>query len=354
MKTKTAILYETGKPLVIEELEIPELKRGQSLVKILCSGLCRSQINEIYAIKGEDRYLPHTMGHEASGIVEKVGADVSKVKEGDYVVVSWIKGSGLEVPSVYYSKGDKKINAGASATFSEYAIISENRLTKISSLIPPDIGALLGCAVPSGGGIVLNEIPDDKNKTLAIFGVGGIGACALLVAAKLRTFSKIIAVDVNHKKLEYAKELGATYTINPLEKNVVNSVFELNNGVGVDYAIECAGSKQAMEFAFDVLKEGKEGRNGGLAIIAGNISKDQKIEIQPYELIKGKNIIGSWGGKTNTDIDIPFYARVYIDGRLPLKKLITNKYSFEDINVALEDLKNGRVLRAIIEVNKVY
>ena len=158
MKTKAAVLYETNKPLVIEEVEIPKLKDGQVLVKVLFSGVCGSQLNEIKGLKGEDKYLPHLLGHEGSGIVEEVGSKVTKVKKGDYVVLCWIKGSGLDAPSCQYTKDNIKINSGAITTFNQYSIISENRLFKIPKEVPPYVAALLGCAIPTGAGIIKNEI----------------------------------------------------------------------------------------------------------------------------------------------------------------------------------------------------
>jgi len=205
METKAAVLYKINEPLVIETLRTPSLKEGQVLVKILYSGVCRSQLNEIKGLKGKDRFLPHLLGHEGSGIVEKIGGGVTKVKEGDYVVLSWIKGDGADIPSCQYYDGDTMINSGAITTFSEYSVISENRIFKIPQKVPPDIAALLGCAIPTGAGIVKNTIKLKKRNTIAIFGIGGIGSSALLYAGSLGC-SKIIAIDVSDFKLDFAKK----------------------------------------------------------------------------------------------------------------------------------------------------
>ena len=151
MKTRAAILYKINEPLTIQEIEIPKLTAGQVLVKIAYSGVCRTQLNEMQGLKGEDKFLPHTLGHEASGIVEEVGPQVNKVKAGDHVVATWIQGSGMNVPSVKYT-GDKNkvINSGAISTFMERAIISENRLVKIPSEMSLRSAALLGCALLQG------------------------------------------------------------------------------------------------------------------------------------------------------------------------------------------------------------
>lgn len=344
MKTKAAILYETNKPLVIEEIEIPELKEGQVLVKILYTGICRSQLNEIKGLKGEDKFLPHLLGHEGSGIIEKIGLGVTKVEKGDYVVLSWIKGKGLDNPSCQYSKNNETINSGAISTFSNYAVISENRLFKIPKAVPPEIAALLGCAIPTGAGIIKNEIKTSSNKTLAIFGVGGIGSSALLYANSL-DFSKIIAVDIKEDKLDFAQKIGATNTINAPKEDVISIIKELTNG-GVDFAIESTGVKSAMEMAFESIN------NNGKTIIVGNLKLGEKINIDPFELIKGKKIIGTWGGATNSEEDIPFYAKQYLEGKLELDKLISKVYSLDEINSAIKDLEEGKVIRALVKFSE--
>ena len=343
MKTKAAVLYELNKPLVIEELEIPSLEKGQVLVKILYSGICHSQINEIKGLKGEDKYLPHLLGHEGSGIVEEIGPGITKVRKGDYVVLSWIKGTGLDAPSCQYNKDGLTINSGAITTFSEYAVISENRLVVISKEVPPDIAALLGCAIPTGAGIIKNEINLKKEDSLAIFGLGGIGSSALIYASSL-SCSKIIAVDINDSKLNFAKEIGATDIINASKVNPVEKIKELTFGKGVDFSIESSGVSAAMENAFESTKD------SGKTIIAGNLKSGEKMFINPFDLIRGKRIIGTWGGKTNPDVDIPFYAKKFIQEDIMFKKLITKIYNLNEINDAFNDLKQGRVVRALIKL----
>jgi len=331
MKTKAAVLYKLNSPLVIKEIEIPLLKKGQVLVKILASGICRSQLNEIKGLKGEDRYLPHLLGHEGAGVVEDIGPKVKKVKKGDYVVLSWIKGEGLEAPVPQYLTDEGIVNSGAVATFSEYSVVSENRLVKIPRSLPPHLAALLGCALPTGGGAVIHDFALSQRTSMAVFGVGGVGAGAILVA-KMKNCGRIVAVDITQEKLAFARKLGATETI----------FFRDCQNLTVDFALEASGVKTVMEKAFESIK------NTGILVIAGNLQKGEKISINPFELMLGKKIIGSWGGETKPDNDIPFYARAYLKGKLKLDKLITQKIKLEEINKAFEQMEMNKILGRII------
>ena len=309
IKTEAAVLYEQNKPLVIEKLEIPPLQQGQALVKILFTGICGTTINEMRGIKGPDKYLPHCIGHEASGIIEKTGPGVTKIKNGDYVVLSWIKGLGLDTPCCTYLKNNVKINSGAITTFNKFSVVSENRIVKIPNEIPPDVAALLGCAFPTGAGIIKNILKVKSTDKLAIFGTGGVGLSAIMFANTVGC-SNIIAIDIYDKKLELAKEVGATDIINAKKDDVIGRIKELTNSQGVDYSVESSGDKTVMEMAFGAI------RNGGTTVIAGNLKKDEKICIDPYGLINGKKILGTWGGETEPDNDIPFYSELYLNAKI--------------------------------------
>lgn len=347
MKTLAAVLSEINKPLRIEELSIPELKNGQALVKIAYSGICHSQLNEIRGLKGEDKFLPHTLGHEGSGIVEAIGAGVTKVKIGDRVVLTWIKGMGLDVPSASYRENSGLIvNSGAISTFLRKAVISENRIIKIPETLPLKEAALLGCAIPTGSGIVMNTINIPSGKSVAIFGMGGIGFSALL-AAKIRGASTIIAVDISEDRLKQAKSLGATHILNAEKENVVESLMKFSGGKGVDYAIEAAGKKEAMEMAFKSVCD-----KNGVCVITGNLPHGQTIQVDPFDFIKGKRMIGTWGGETHPDKDIPMYAEWALSGKLDLKKMICRVYELEKINEAIEYMEQYAVGRVLLSMDK--
>lgn len=340
-----AVLMEQNKPLVLlNNIIVPKPGEGQVLVKILFAGLCHSQLMEIDGKRGEDKYLPHLLGHEGVGIVLEIGEGVTKVQPNDEIVLGWIKGEGLESGGCQYHTSDGlKINSGAVTTFSEFAIVSENRLTKKPKHTPLDLAVLYGCAVPTGLGMVLNTIPEDHRGMVGFVGLGGIGLSALL-AAKLRQFKKVIAIDVNPEKLRLALELGATHLINPLEENTQEKVKILTNGIGLDFCFESAGSVKTIELAFDITR-----RFGGKCVFASHPASDEKITLNPFELICGKKIEGTWGGDSIPDQDINKFDDYYQKKLLPLEKLISKKYLLENINHAIEDLKNKKIARALIQ-----
>lgn len=346
MKTQAAVLTKLGAPLEIWELDIPSLKPGQVLVKLAYSGLCHSQLNEVKGLKGEDRFIPHTLGHEGSGIVSAVGPGVTKVREGDPVVVSWLKGTGLDVPGTQYGSSRGAVNSGAISTFLHVAVISENRVIPIPSQMPLKEAALLGCALPTGAGVVKNEMGLKAGEGFAVFGAGGVGLSALM-AAKHAGANPLIAVDVQDAKLQAAKRMGATHVVNARDKDPAAAIMEITGGSGVDYVFESAGKRDAMEKAFGSLKA------PGLCVLAGNLPKGEHISIDPFELIRGKRIVGTWGGRSQIDADVANYAQLYLSGAFDLAGLITHVVPLSDINTLLAELEAGRVGRGLIDLNSI-
>ena len=346
MKMTAAVLQELSIPLILmPNIEIPELARGQVLVQIAFSGVCHSQLMEARGARGEDRFLPHLLGHEGTGRVEAIGEGVTKVKPGDWVVLGWIKGEGLDATGAKYMHAGRQINAGGVTTFNEKAVVAENRLVHLPPGVPLDVGVLFGCALPTGAGIVTNTMKPEKGSTLAVFGLGGIGMSALM-ATQLFDCSTVIAIDINPEKLALAKDFGATFTIDARSENVLAQRLELTGGWGLDYAVEATGLASTIELAFESVR-----RHGGLCVFASHPAHGSRISIDPFELICGKRIQGSWGGDCRPDVDIPRFAELYRKGRLPLGRLITKRYRLEDINEALDDLEAKRVGRPLIEIS---
>lgn len=345
-QTEAAVLFELAQPLRLITLSIPDLKPGQVLVDIAYSGVCHSQLLEARGKRGPDHFLPHTLGHEGSGTVLEVGAGVTKVKPGDHVVLSWIKGSGADVPSTVYQSSEGPINSGAISTFMRQTVTCENRVTPIPDAMPLREAALLGCAIPTGAGVILNTARVRPGCSVAVFGVGGIGLSSVL-AADLMNATTIIAVDMFEHKLEQARQFGATHVINAHQQDPLATILEITDGRGVDYAIESAGRRETMETAFKAVRD-----NGGLCVLAGNLPHEEHISLNPFDLIRGKRIIGTWGGESQPDRDIPLYIDLYMAGKLKLGMLITHEYRLEDINPAFDDLEQGKVGRALIDMGK--
>lgn len=343
-----AVLVETGKPLIIvKDVVVPDLKRGQVLVRLRYAGLCHSQLMEARGYRGVDNYVPHMLGHEGVGSVIEVGPGVSKFKKNDDVVVGWVVGDGAEGgPKSYNSKSLGKINAGSVTTFSDYSVISENRLYKKPVNTPDRLAVLYGCALPTGVGLVLNELKPRMSSSIVVLGLGGIGLSALMAVKSCKP-KTLIAVDVENDKLKLAQQLGASHTINPMEENLLSRVADIVGPGGVDYCVESAGTAQTIEIGFQVIK-----RKGGELIFASHPKSGSMISIDPFELISGKTIRGSWGGAARPDYDIPKMAAMYESGELALERLISHEYSLDEINEAMNDLENRKIVRAAIRLNQ--
>ncbi len=345
MKTEAAVLVETGKPLVIAELELPSLKSGQVLVDISFSGVCHTQVLECRGYRGEDPYLPHCLGHEGSGIVLEIGPNVKKVKPGDKIILSWMKSSGADVSGGVYQWNGKSVNAGGITTFSRHSIISENRLTVISKKLNMDEAAMLGCAVPTGVGSILNTAKPKAGQSIAIFGMGGIGLCALS-GALIAGCSPIVAVDVQDSKLQLAKQMGASHSINASHSDPVEELKKICPR-SLDFAVEASGQSSVIIQALLSVRN-----QGGSVIVIGNARHGEKVELDPRQLNMGKRILGTWGGDNIPDRDFPIYCNLVAAGKIRLKPLLTKTYRLSEINQAIDDLEAGKVIRPLIEMGK--
>jgi S-(hydroxymethyl)glutathione dehydrogenase/alcohol dehydrogenase len=345
MKARAAILIETGKPLEVVELGVPPLAAGQVLVEIAFSGVCHTQLLEVRGHRGHDPYLPHCLGHEGSGIVVDIGDGVTRVDIGDQVVLSWIKGDGCDVPGTVYAWDGRAVNAGGITTFQDYAVISENRLTKL----PPGIGlreaAMLGCALPTGLGSVFNTAAARPGQSLAVFGCGGVGLCAV-AGAEIAGCWPIIAVDLLPGKLELAQQLGATHTLRADEADPVAAIRDLCPG-GVDIAIEATGQPAVMQQALEAVR-----MQGGSAVVIGNAPHGRTLTLDPKLLNQGKRLLGTWGGDCRPTHDLPRFARLISSGRLDIAPLIGDSYPLHAVNAALDDLEAGRVARPMMVMDE--
>jgi S-(hydroxymethyl)glutathione dehydrogenase/alcohol dehydrogenase len=341
---KAAVLTELRAPLEVVELRLPDaLTVGQVLVKIHFSGICGSQLGEIDGAKGEDRFLPHLLGHEASGTVVAVGAGVRHVKIGDKVVLHWRKGLGIESETPQYEWNGRKVNAGWITTFNEYAIVSENRVTAIAPDSDLEVAALFGCAVTTGFGIVENNADVRIGESVVVYGAGGVGL-NIVQAAALVSAWPIIAVDLHAGKLELAKRLGATHLINAdgrgleeVRADILRVLDETGGRGGADVFIDNTGVPAVIEMGYGITKP------QGTVTLVGVPHKGRNISLFSLPLHFGKTLAGSHGGEAVPQDDIPRYHALYRAGRLMLRELITDYYALDGINDAIAAMRSGKV-----------
>jgi S-(hydroxymethyl)glutathione dehydrogenase/alcohol dehydrogenase len=344
MKTEAALLVQIGMPLVVAEIEIPPLKPGQVLVEIAYSGACGTQVMEWRGDKGEDRWVPHCLGHEGTGVVIDIGSAVTKVKIGDAVVLSWLKGSGIEAGGTVYDWNGRKVNAGGVTTFQRHSVVSENRLTLLPANFPMDVAVLLGCAAPTGMGAIYNVLKAQPGDAVAVFGTGGIGLHSLMAAA-LAGAMPVIGIDPNPTRRALAMIYGATHVIDPTEGDVLGAIKEIVPQ-GVDLAVEASGTPTVMEQAINVTRP-----QGGRAVVIGNARHGTLLSLNPGIFNQGKSLLGTWGGDSVPDRDFGRFARLLGSGRFPVRNLLSKPYALEEADQAMADLASGKVGRPLIDMS---
>ena len=340
MKTKAAILVQQKEPLVLDEITIPKLLHGQVLVQIQSTRICGSQIGEIDGVKGPDKWLPHLLGHEAGGIVLEVGSGVKTVKPDDHVVAHWRKGCGIDAESPVYDWGDKRVNAGAITTFSEFAIISENRLTKVAHITDPETSALLADTLTTGFGIINNDAKVKIGESIVIIGAGGIGLGAILGASLVNAYP-IIAVDLHEHKLDFAREFGATHTINASSEDFAQLAQEIIQGKP-DVVVDGTGNPSVIEKAYELTND------SGRTILFGVMHHEHRVRLHTLPLHFDKVLKGSVGGSSLPHIDIPRYLRLIENNRFSPQQMISHRFDLEDINLGIQKMRSGEVIHAVV------
>ncbi|MBI2870541.1 MAG: zinc-binding dehydrogenase [Candidatus Omnitrophica bacterium] len=339
---KAAVLRVLGQPLGIEDLEPPPLSKGQVRVGMQLAAVCHSQKLEVSGGRGPDNFLPHLIGHEGVGVVEEVGPGVTKVARGDQVVLSWIRGSGLEAVRIVYTSGRGPVQAGHIATFCESPVVSEQCVTRIDPAVDPEIAVLAGCAIPTGVGTVLNARIADPNGAVCILGVGGVGLAAVC-GARLAGWGQVAAADLRSSRLERARALGATHTLEVGAEDIEKKTARITAGRGFDLVIECAGARSSMELAVRLAKP-----KGGHVVIVGNLKSGETFQVNPMHLIQGRSLTGSWGGGVNPDVDIPRFVQLMGNGNVNHELLVGKRFSLEEVNHAIQALEEDPPGRPIL------
>ncbi|MEW5724496.1 MAG: zinc-binding dehydrogenase, partial [Thermodesulfobacteriota bacterium] len=333
---KAAVLAALNEPLLVEEVELPDsLDIGQVMVRVLCSGICGSQLGEIEGIKGQDRYLPHLLGHEGSGVVIETGPGVRFVRPGDHVVLHWRKGRGLEAAPPSYRWRGERLNAGWVTTFNEYAVVSENRLTPIPQDFDPALASLFGCAVTTGLGVVANNARVKPGQSVVVFGAGGVGLNVIQGAA-LCTAHPIVAVDLFDHRLSLARRFGATHLVNNRDGGAEAAVREIVGPDGADVVVDNTGRTDVIAAGYQLT------HSQGRLVLVGVPRAGDDIRIHSLPLHFGRVITGSHGGESNPAEDIPRYLNLHRAGKLELAGFITARYPLEEVNTAISDLRSGR------------
>lgn len=368
MKIRAAVAWGPNQPLKIETIDLEGPKKGEVLVKMVATGVCHT---DAYTLSGDDPegIFPSVLGHEGGGIVEEVGEGVTTLKKGDHVIPLYVpeckecrfclsgktnlcqkirntQGKGLmpDGTSRFSKDGQPIFHYMGTSTFAEYSVIAEISLVKVNPDAPLDKVCLLGCGVTTGIGAVLNTAKVEKDATIAVFGLGGIGL-SVIQGAVMAGAKRIIAVDINEDKFEIAKKLGATDFVNPkkYDKPIQEVIVEITDG-GVDYSFECIGNVDLMNAALECCHKG-----WGESIIIGVAGGQDKITTRPFQLVTGRVWKGSAFGGVKGRTQLPGYVDKYLSGEINLDDMVTFTMPLEEINDAFKYMHEGKSIRSVVK-----
>lgn len=367
MKSRAAVAFEAGKPLQLVEIDVEDPKAGEVLVRIVATSVCHT---DAYTLSGADPegVFPAVLGHEGAGIVEAVGAGVTSLQVGDHVIplytaecgkckfclsgktnlcssVRATQGKGLmpDGTSRFSFEGKPLFHYMGTSTFSEYTVLPEVSLAKVSKEAPLDKICLLGCGVTTGIGAVVNTAKVTPGSTVAVFGLGAIGL-AVIQGAQMVGASRIIAIDINEDKFELARQFGATDFVNPKKFSdpIQQVIVDMTDG-GVDYSFECIGNVNVMRQALECCHKG-----WGESIIIGVAAAGQEIATRPFQLVTGRVWKGSAFGGVKGRSQLPGYVERYMAGEIKIDEFITHNMPFEKINEAFDLLHAGKSIRTVL------
>ena len=362
MQIKAAVLYEANTPLVVEDVELDDPKEGEVLVRLASAGVCHS---DYHVMKGEWKPpMPIVLGHEAAGVVEKVGPGVTMSKPGDHVILNFrpncgwcrycaagrpVLCNGAESSRWVMFDGTTRLHKGSqdlyhfarTASFGEYVVVPQAGAVPVRKDMPLDKACLVGCSVMTGVGAVINTAKVEPGSSVVVIGCGGVGL-NIIQGAALAGAGRIIAVDVLENKLGYARDFGATDIIDASHGDTAARVRDLTDG-GADYAFEAIGNSRTILQAYESTCL------GGVTIIVGMAPEDDEVTINSLSLPRTeKTIMGSWYGSARPWIDLPKMVDLYLSGKLEVDALVSRTYPLDEINAAYEALGRGEVARSIL------
>ncbi|MGP4045807.1 NAD(P)-dependent alcohol dehydrogenase [Streptomyces sp. 2A115] len=362
--TRAAVVESGGAPFALADVELDEPRANEALVRIVAAGLCHTDLG--VASGGLPFPLPGVLGHEGAGIVEAVGADVTGVEPGDHVVLSftscgscrncrdghpaycatWLPlnllGGGRADGSSTISRDGNPIGGHffGQSSFAERALVDERSLVKVDKDVPLESLAPLGCGVQTGVGAVWNVLKPESGSTLVVLGAGAVGLSAVM-AARLTPATTVIAIDKVGERLELARELGATHTVNAGEADIAEAVLELTGGQGADGVVETTGNVAVLRKGADMLAA------RGTLVVVGAPPFGTEVALDVNALLPGRRVVGLTLGDTETQTGIPALVQLVRDGRLPLDRLI-GYYPFAEIDQAVRDMKAGKTIKPVL------
>ncbi len=358
---RAAVMFEPHKPLEICDVQVRKPKAREVLIRTAAAGLCHSDLHFMEGLYPHP--VPVILGHESAGVVEQVGSEVDYVQPGDHVITclsvfcgtcencttgrpnlclnTKVKEPPGQAEKFIWDRPEKLHNFTNLSSYAEQMLVHEGAIVKIRKDMPLDRAALIGCGVITGFGAAVNSAKVRFNDIVAVIGCGGVGMAALN-GAHIAGASRVIAVDTNPVKLQLATKLGATDIINPKDGDPVEQIKALTGG-GVHHAIECLGTKRTAEQAFEMLAI------GGTATIVGMVPFGQKLELHGADFLRERKIQGSSMGSNRFRVDMPNLVELYMTGRLQLDDWISNHIKLDEINDGFTAMKEGRVVRSIID-----
>jgi NDMA-dependent alcohol dehydrogenase len=367
---KSAVLFATGEPLHLADVDLAAPGAGEVRVKLAASGICASDWHTMTGAIPSP--APAVLGHEGAGVVVAIGEGVTSVVPGDHVVLSWVPACGhcrlceqgrpnlcsVAAPALLAGtlvsgerrlsyRGEPLYHYSFLSTFAEETVVDEAACIPIRHDVPLSVAALVGCAVMTGYGAVVNRAKVDVGSTVLIYGAGGVGLSAVM-AAGLSGAQQVIVVDPVAAKREMAVQLGATHTLDPATDDVVEAVRSLTAGDGADYAFEAAGRSELVTQAFDAT------RRGGTIVAVGVPGPTAQVTLPGPHLVRHEKIVtGSLYGSCRPRQDMPRVLDLYAAGKLPLDRLITKVYPLAEINAAFDDMNAGHLARGVIDFGLV-
>jgi S-(hydroxymethyl)mycothiol dehydrogenase len=346
-----------GAPVSVETIVVPDPGPGEAVVQVQACGVCHTDLHYREGAINDD--FPFLLGHEAAGVVEAVGSGVTQVEPGDYVILNWravcghcracLRGRPWYCFSTYNATQPMTLTDGRPLSaalgigaFAEKTLVHSGQCTKVDPRVAPQVAGLLGCGVMAGLGAAMNTGNVGRDDTVAVIGCGGVGDAAI-AGARLVGARRIIAVDVDDRKLEWAKDFGATHTVNSRTSDPVAAIRELTGGVGADVVIDAVGRPETYQQAFYARDL------AGTVVLVGVPDPTMRLDLPLLEVFgRGGSLKSSWYGDCLPSRDFPTLVDLHLQGRLPLERFVSGTIGLSDVEAAFEQMHRGEVLRSVV------